>query len=198
MSNTNARHGANLYPIIYDFNNLYRAYMASKQGKRWKNSTVRFELNALAELKQLQKELESGAYKLGPYNVFHIYEPKFREIKSIQFKHKVVQRSLCDNVLGPIFEKTFICDSYACRKGKGTHAGLERTCEFFRRHYRLHGLDGWVLKCDIEKYFDSIDHEVLKKIIRKHIFDERVLKLLDDIIDSTPGGKGLPLGNQTS
>ncbi|MED1938956.1 reverse transcriptase domain-containing protein [Cytobacillus firmus] len=196
--NTNARNGVNLYPIIYDFNNLYRAYTDSKQGKRWKNSTVRFEVNALAELKKLQRDLENGTYKLGPYNVFRIFEPKIRDIKSIQFKHKVVQRSLCDNVLGPIFERAFIYDSYACRKGKGTHAGLDRTCEFFRRHYRLYGLDGWVLKCDIEKYFDSIDHKHLKRIVRKHIFDERVLKLLDDVIDSIPGGKGLPLGNQTS
>lgn len=193
-----ATHGVDLYSRIYDFNNLYKAYVASKQGKRWKNATARFEINALAELKKLQRELENEIYKLGPYNVFRIFEPKIRVIKSIQFKHKVVQRSLCNNVLEPVFEKTFIFDSYACRKGKGTHAGLDRTSEFFRRHYRKHGLEGWVLKCDIEKYFDSINHRILKRIIRKHIQDERVLKLLDDIIDSTPGGKGLPLGNQTS
>lgn len=198
LMDTNAIHGVDLYSKVHDFSNLYRAYIDSKQGKRWKNSTVRFEVNALAELKVLQKALENGTYKLGSYNVFKVYEPKERTIKSIQFQHKVVQRSLCDNVLEPVFEKTFIYDSYACRKGKGTHAGLDRTSEFLRRHYRKHGLNGWILKCDIEKYFDSIDHEILKRIVRKHIHDERVLKLLFDVIDSIPGGKGLPLGNQTS
>lgn len=195
---TETRNGVDLYSKIHDFGNLYRAYTASKQGKRWKNATAQFEINALAEIKKVQYELESGTYRLGPYNVFRIYEPKIRDIKSIGFKHKIVQRSLCDNVLAPAFERTFIFDNYACRVGKGTHAGIARTTEFYRRHYRKHGLDGWILKCDIEKYFDSIDHKILKRMIRKHIFDGRVLKLLDDIIDSTPGGKGLPLGNQTS
>lgn len=195
---TNAINGVDLYSKIHDFSNLYQAYKDSIKGKRWKNATARFEINALAELKKLQHSLETGTYKLGPYNVFRIFEPKERTIKSIRFKHKVVQRSLCDNVLEPAFEKTFIYDNYACRKGKGTHAGLDRTSEFLRRHYRMHGLDGWVLKCDIEKYFDSIDHEILKLVIRKHLKDERVLKMIDEVIDSIPGGKGLPLGNQTS
>lgn len=196
--NINAVNGVDFYSKIHDFGNLYRAFDDSKTSKRWKNATALFEINALAEIHKLQVALENGTYKLGPYNVFRIYEPKMRDIKSIQFKHKIVQRSLCDNVLEPIFERTFIFDNYACRKGKGTHAGIARTTEFFRRHYRLHGTVGWILKCDIEKYFDSIDHEILKRMIRKHVKDARVLKLLDDIIDSTPGGKGLPLGNQTS
>lgn len=198
MVDTKTINGVNLYPNIYDFGNLFTAYNDSKSGKRWKNSTVRFEINALVELHHLQQALKEERYVLGPYNVFKVFEPKERTIKSIQFKHKVVQRSLCDNVLEPIFDRSFIYDNYACRKGKGTHAGLDRTAEFLRRHYRLHGLEGWILKCDIEKYFDSIDHEILKVIIRKHIKDVRVLKLLDDVLDSIPGGKGLPLGNQTS
>lgn len=152
----------------------------------------------MPELVKLERELQLGTYHPHPYNVFRIYEPKERIIKSIIFRDKIVQRSLCDNVLEPAFEKTFIFDSYACRKSKGTHAGIKRTEEFFRRHYRQHGTEGWVLKCDIEKYFDSIDHAHLKRMVRKHIFDERVLQLLDLIIDSNPGGKGLPLGNQTS
>lgn len=139
---TNATNGVDLFSKVHDFDNLYQAYEDSKETKRWKNSTVRFEMNALAELKKLQHSLENGTYKLGPYNVFQVFEPKIRTIKSIKFQHKVVQRSLCDNVLEPIFEKTFIYDNYACRKGKGTHAGLDRTSEFLRRHYRKHGLGG--------------------------------------------------------
>ncbi|OKO91410.1 Retron-type RNA-directed DNA polymerase [Geobacillus proteiniphilus] len=195
--NTEAENGKELFRLVYDFNNLYEAYMKSRCGKRWKGATNRFEMNALEYVAYLQHLLKTKTYTLGAYNVFKVYEPKERIIKSIPFKDKVVQRSLCDNVLEPIFERSLIYDSYACRKGKGVHAGLKRTAEFFRRHYRKYGLDGWVLKCDIEKYFDSIDHDILKKIIRKYIADENVLWLLDMIIDSTDN-PGLPIGNQTS
>lgn len=195
--NTDARYGKDLYSLVYDFNNLYKAYMDSKKGKRWKGATNRFEMNSLEDVAYLQHLLKKKIYTLGKYNIFAIHEPKERIIKSISFKDKVVQRSLCDNVLEPIFERSLIYDNYACRKSKGVHAGIARTEEFYRKYYRKNGLDGWVLKCDIEKYFDSIDHDILKKIVRKHIFDEDVLWLLDIIIDST-NSKGLPIGNQTS
>lgn len=186
------------YERFSSFESLYQAYKDSRTGKRWKNATVRFEINALAELKKLERDLASGRYRMGGYNIFKIHEPKERTIKSIQLRDKVVQRSLCDNVLEPAFERSFIHDSYACRKDKGTHAGLNRTCEFLHKHYRQYGTEGWILKCDIEKYFDSIDHEILKKMLRKYITDEKVLHLLDATIVSGTGGKGLPLGNQTS
>lgn len=195
--NTKAINGKDLYPIVYDFSNLYEAFIQSRKGKRWKGATNRFEINALENVIQLQHSLETKTYKLGKYNVFPVYEPKPRTIKSISFKHKVVQRSLCDNVLEPIFERSLIYDNYACRKGKGVHAGLDRTSEFFRRYYREHGTEGWILKCDIEKYFDSIDHDILKQIIRIYIQDEEILNLLDMIIDSIEGS-GVPIGNQTS
>lgn len=171
--------------------------MDSRKGKRWKGATNKFEINSLEWVAYLQHLLRTKRYTMGKYNVFTIHEPKERVIKSIPFKDKVVQKSLCDNVLEPIFEKSLIYDNYACRRGKGVHAGLKRTEDFFRRFYRKHGTNGWILKCDIEKYFDSIDHEVLKRIIRKHIQDENVLWLLDMIIDSTDN-PGLPIGNQTS
>ena len=195
--NIEAKNGKELFHLVYDFQNLYEAYMKSRRGKRWKGATNRFEMNALEYVSYLQHLLKTKTYTLGSYNVFKVYEPKERIIKSISFKDKVVQRSLCDNVLEPIFEKSLIYDNYACRRNKGVHAGLERTAEFFRKYHRKNGLNGWVLKCDIEKYFDSIDHGVLKRIVRKYIADKDVLWLLDMIIDST-GNPGLPIGNQTS
>lgn len=202
--NIETRNGAALYERIYDFGNLYRAYAATKKTKRWKNSTIRFELDALLELKDLERELKEDTYKMQGYNVFQIYEPKQRTIKSIKFRDKVVQRSLCDNVLEQCFEPHLIYDNYACRKGKGTHAGLKRMADFMRKHYRQHGTEGWILKCDIEKYFDSIPKDKLKdlvtKLITRIVKDERLLSLLYEIIDSSSSedGKGLPLGNQTS
>ena len=188
-----------LYERVIDFNNLYEAYLESRKGKRWKNATARFSMHALSYIWHLHEELKSGTYRITheDYNVFLIHEPKERVIKSIPFAHKIVQRSICDNALEPIFERTFLYDNYASRKGKGTHAALDRTRDFLRAHYRKYGIDGYILKCDVEKYFDSINHENLKRMYRTYITDERLLWLLDMIVDSTPGD-GLPIGNQTS
>lgn len=185
------------YEQLCDFNNLYDAYLACRKGKAWKNSTALYQQDALYNTWLLREELVKNYYELSGYNVFHIYHPKPRVIKSIKFKDKVVQRSLCDNVLTPTFEKHFIYDNYACRKDKGVHAAIGRTKEYMRYHYERYGIDGYVLKCDIEKYFDSIDHEKLKIIVRRLVKDDRVYNLLVKIIDST-AGSGLPLGNQTS
>lgn len=113
------------------------------------------------------------------------------------FRDRVVQRCLCEQVLTPVIERHLIYDTYACRTGKGTHAGLERTEEFFKRHYRKHGVDGWVIKGDISKYFYSIDHEILKDNLRPLIKEYDVWWLIEQIIDSTEG-PGIPLGNQSS
>ena len=102
-------------------------------------------------------------------------------------------------MLEPCFERVLIYDNYACRKGKGTHAGLKRTGEFLQKHYRQYGTEGWILKCDIEKYFDSIDHDILKYYIAKYIPCNKVCAFLNSVLDGAAlGGKGLPLGNQTS
>lgn len=194
---TDLTSGMDLYHKVYDFRNLYNAYMAARKGKRWKTATNRFEANALECVATLQKQLREMTYRMGAYNVFEITEPKKRTIKSTAFKDKVVQRSLCDNVLEPVFERSLIYDNYACRHGKGTHAALKRTEDFYRAAYRKHGRDVWVLKCDIEKYFDSIDHEIIKRLMRKFFSDDRLLWLLDMVIDSTDG-KGVPIGNQSS
>ncbi|MDD3347518.1 RNA-directed DNA polymerase [Oscillibacter sp.] len=105
--------------------------------------------------------------------------------------------SLCDYVLEPLLSKTFIYDNYASQKGKGTHFGLDRLKVFMQRYYRQFGADGWVLKCDITKYFYRINHGVLKTQLRRLITDPDVLWLLDMIVDSTEG-TGIPIGNHTS
>ena len=99
---------------------------------------------------------------MSPYNTFEVYEPKRRVVMSNSYKDKVVQHSLCDNVLEPILTRSFIRDNYASQVGKGTHYGLDRLQEFMRRFYRKNGIDGWILKGDISKYFYSIRHDVLK------------------------------------
>lgn len=183
---------------VYKFEALYRAYRKARQGKRWKEAAAKFEVNLLEALNLLSEMLRTKTYKLSPYNTFKVYEPKERIVMSNSYKDKVVQHALCDNVLEPVLTKSFILDNYASQKNKGTHFGLDRLREFMRSFYRKNGVDGWVLKCDITKYFYNIKHDILKQQIRRHLTDANILWLVDMIIDSTEGNVGLPIGNQTS
>ena len=139
----------------------------------------------------------NGNYKITKYNVFKVFEPKERVVMSLPFKDKIVQKLICDYILEPKLEPTFIYDNYASRKNKGTHFGLDRLEKFMHKFYRKKGHDGWFLKCDISKYFYSIDHKVLKKQLNKRVKNNKQLNLIYKIIDSTTS-PGIPLGNQTS
>lgn len=186
-----------MYDKIYNLQNLYGAYLKTRRGKRWKSSAVKFEINLIEALLLLKKQLIDKTYTLSQYNVFKVYEPKERLVMSNGYKDKVVQHSLCDNVLEPIITRSFILDNYASQVGKGTDFALDRLKYFMGRYYRLYGADGWVLKCDIRKYFYNIDHDILKGMLRKMITCQDTLWLCDLIIDSTDG-KGIPIGNQSS
>lgn len=186
------------YEQIYNFENLYKAYRKARCGKRWKGAAAKFEVNLLEALNLLSYQLKTKTYRLSPYNTFEVFEPKRRVVMSNSYKDKVVQHSLCDNVLEPAITRSFITDNYASQVGKGTHYGLDRLQEFLRRYYRKHGCEGWILKGDISKYFYSIRHDALKTLIRKKISDPDVLWLVDMIIDSTEGNVGIPIGNQSS
>ena len=185
------------FEVMADFDRLYSAYLESRKGKRWKYAVVRFDVNALENLMFLHVMLTKRKYRPSPYNYFLVHEPKERLIMYNGFRDKIIQHSLCDNVLEPILSKTFIYDNYASQKGKGTHFGLDRLKSFMQRYYRQFGADGWVLKCDISKYFYRINHDVLKSQLRRVVHDPDVLWLLDLIIDSTEG-PGIPIGNHTS
>lgn len=187
------------YEKIFDFRNLYNAYRKARKGKRWKEAAVKFEINLLEAIALLKKQIRTKTYTLSKYNVFKVYEPKERLVMSNSYKDKVVQHSLCDNVLEPLLTKSFIYDNYASQVGKGTDLGLNRLKYFMEHYYRINKTaDGWVLKCDIRKYFYNINHNKLKQLLRKHISCQDTLWLLDMIIDSTEGNVGIPIGNQSS
>lgn len=185
------------YEKIYDFDNLYKAFKVARRGKRWKPATAKFEVNLLENLLRLNRELQDKTYELSDYHIFKVYEPKERDIMSNSFRDKVVQHSLCDNVIEVLLKKNFIYDNYASQVGKGTDFGLNRLDKFMHSYYRRYGADGWVLKCDIRKYFYRIPHEYLKRILEPYISDENVWWLLEYIIDSTDD-PGIPIGNQSS
>lgn len=187
------------YEKIYQFENLYRAYRMTARGKRSKGEAVAFELDLGHNLWALHDELEARRYSPSAYHHFMIYDPKKREIQALSFRGRVVQHSLCDNVLKPYFEKRLIYDCAACREGKGTHFAMRRLSGFLRAFYKDHGTAGYFLKCDVRKFFASIDHDALKYLLRKFP-DPEVKAFLYQIIDSynAETGKGLPMGNQSS
>ena len=190
----------NEFNKIVSFKNLYKAHCVARKGKRNTKEVIDFELNLSSNLIELSNSLKDGSYKISGYYSFKIYDPKERMIHALHYKDRVVQHCLCDELLAPTLEKKLIYDNAACRKEKGTLFALDRLTMFLRTYYKKHGTSGYILKCDIRKFFDYIDHDVLKTKLRKVFLDERVLKLLYEIIDSyevTPN-KGLPLGNQTS
>ena len=188
------------YEKICDFENLYKAHKRARCCKRHKKDVILFEMNLAENLWKIKNSLESHTYKVSGYNKFMIFDPKEREIQALSYYDRIIQHVLCDEVLTPFFDKRLIYDNCACRIGKGTHFALKRLTQFFQQHYKKYGANGYILKCDIRKYFPSIHHEVLKNRLQKIIPDKNILNLLFHIIDSfehSPN-RGLPMGNQTS
>ena len=181
---------------VIDFKNMYEAYRKSKSGKGFKRSSARFNIMALDGINSLIEQLKNKTYKVSEYNEFKVYEPKERIIKTTSFKDKVVQHSLCDNVLLPKLSDIFIYDNCAGQKGKGTLFGLNRLEEHMRDFYKRYGHNGYILKCDISKFFYNISHNQLKDMVEYYLgYDRDICWLCNLFIDSTDG-KGIPLGNQ--
>ena len=185
---------------IWNFQNLYKAHKTARLGKRDVNEVIDFELELASNLTRLSDSIRNKTYRMSGYYSFYVHDPKEREIHALHYVDRVVQHCLCDEVLAPLLDKKLIYDNAACRINKGTHFALQRVTGFLRDYYRKYGYDGYFLKCDFRKFFNSIDHEVLKHKLKRVVTDPDVMNLLEQIIDSfevTPG-KGLPMGNQTS
>lgn len=182
---------------VVDFGNLYKAYRKSKTGKGFNKSSTKFQTLALDGIYQIKSQLETKTYQISPYNQFTVYEPKERVIKAGSFKDKIVQHSLCDNVLLPMLKDEFIRTNYAGQEGKGTLYALNNLKKHMESAYEEYGYDCWIVKADVTKYFYSINHEVLKDIVRYFVADDDVYWLCEKFIDSSEP-VGLPLGNQVS
>jgi retron-type reverse transcriptase len=201
----------NLYPQVWNFENLLLAYRKARKGKRGKIYVAAFERQQEEELFALQEQLRRKTYAPGAYNSFYVHEPKKRLISAAPFRDRVAHHALCQ-VIEPIWESRFIDDSYANRIGKGTHRALNRATWFARR-YR------YFLQCDVRQFFPSIDHAILRAEIARLIADQDVLWLCDSILQSGVGvlseeyemawfegddlfsvnrPRGLPIGNLTS
>lgn len=184
---------------IISLNNLCLAWGEFIQGKRGKIDVQEFGRNLADNIVQLQNDLADGSYRHGGYYAFRLADPKPREIHKASVRDRLVHHAVY-RVLYPFFDRTFIADSFSCRDNKGMHRALARFDAFARTVSKNHRQTCWVLKCDIRKFFASIDQRILMDILREHIVEERLLKLLEHIIISfnTRPGIGLPLGNLTS
>ncbi|MBR5535761.1 MAG: hypothetical protein IKU60_03845 [Clostridia bacterium] len=181
---------------VIDFENMYKAYRRAKCGKGNKKSAARFSASALDGVHLLIEQLRNKTYRVSEYTEFKVYEPKERIIKTTPFKDKVVQHSLCDNVILCKLQEVFICDNCAGQKGKGTLFGLDRLSVQMKEFWKKYRHDGYILKCDVTKFFYSIPHEKLKDVVNYHFsHDQDICWLCDLFIDSTEGF-GIPLGNQ--
>lgn len=193
----------NLYPQIYDFDNLISAYFRARKGKRGRKEVMIFHYNYEGQLINIQNHLVWGTWQTGQYRHFTLHEPVFRVGAALPFRDRVLHHSLVETI-NPCFEPSFIRHSYACIKGRGTHAGADKAQQMLRIVKRNHD-DLYVFKGDISGYFYNINHAVLKRLIRKRIACAQTLALIDEIIGSSCedglaaiNPKGIPLGNLTS
>ncbi len=199
----------NLFEKIVSFENVLKASKRARRGKRYKASTAGFEYNLEHNLLKIIEVLREKTYVPGCYCDFHIYDPKRRVISAAPYFDRVIHHALI-NIIESIAGKSFIYDTYACIKGKGTHKAVQRYREFQKKNK-------YVLKCDIRKYFESVDHEILLNKVEHKIKCKNTLWLVQRIIDSRQsknndltyfGGdnlftplyrkRGIPIGNLTS
>ncbi len=173
-----------IWPQVVAFDNLLLAWRRARAGKRSRSDVAAFEMDLEHELLELQRQLSDGSYRPGEYRLFTIYERKPRMIAAAPIRDRVVHHALM-NVIEPPLDRTFIHDSYACRKGRGVHTAVARYQQWSRRYT-------YALKLDISRYFPSIDHDRLKAKLRRRIKDKDVIRLLDLIIDGGPVARTLP------
>lgn len=188
---------------ICDWDNLVAAHKLARRGKRRRFEVVEFEQDLWSNLGALQMEMLHGTYRVGRYRHFVIYEPKRRDILAAPYRDRVAQHAIV-GVTGPIWDRSMIADTYACRPEMGTHAGADRVQVWLRRLAATHGMENvWCLKMDISKYFASISHALAKRVMARRVRCDATLAILNHIIDSTasegdPAPVGVPPGNLTS
>ncbi len=188
------------YSDIISTKNLYEAWQEFVQGKKNKKDVAEFSLELSRNINLLHEELATKTYRHGLYVAFAINDPKPRNIHKATVRDRLLHHAI-HRTLYPFFDRLFIADSYSCRDEKGAHKAIDRFRAFGYKVSQNHTHTSSVLKCDIRKFFASIDQEILVSILKKHISDQDILWLLGRVIGSfysTAPGKGLPLGNLTS
>ncbi len=188
------------YNNIISIENLLSTWNNFVCGKRQKKDVVKFESRLSDNIIELYKSLQDRSYEHAPYSAFNISDPKPRNIHKAIVRDRVLHHLIYKELYW-YFDTRFIYDSYSCRKFKGTHRAFKRFKVFADKVSKNNTRTCYVLKCDIKKFFASIDHDILTSILKRHIEDEEMLWLINRVVKSfhtTRQGIGLPLGNLTS
>ncbi len=179
------------------YENLMKAHLLSRKGKNYKNEVILFNLKQEEYIRWLYEQLKNGTYKHGGYRIFYIQYPKKRKIEASRYIDRIVHRWIVDSFLNRYFISQFINTSYACIKNRGMHkASID--VQNAMKHCKRIWQNYYVLKMDIRKYFQNIDKDILMKILKRKVKEEKLLNLLEKIVYSNSGKKGLPIGNYTS
>lgn len=189
-----------LFSKIISVENLFLAWQEFEREKKEKMDVQIFSLSLMDNIMRLHEDLLNKKYACDPYYAFTISDPKPRSIHKASVRDRLLHRAIY-RIMYRIFDPGFIFDSYSCRLGKGTHAAMNRFKVFARRASQNNTKTAWVLKCDIKKFFASMDQDVLLSLISKKVSDRDTLELCKIILESFDSGikrKGLPLGNITS
>ena len=189
-----------MYNDIISLKNLHEAWTEFVSDKKYKKDVSQFSLNLSENIFALYRELKDRTYVHGKYQAFSINDPKPRIIHKASVRDRLLHHAI-HQVLYPYFERLFIFDSYSCRILKGTHRALNRFRDFGKSASFGHTKTCWVLKCDIRKFFASVDQDILVEIVARHIDDFDTISLIRKVVESFNSGKewiGLPLGNLTS
>lgn len=187
----------NVYDDAVSFDKLLKAHIKARRGKREKKDVILFELKLEQELLQLEEKLKNGTYRHGKYREFKVYEPKERMIKASGYRDRVIHQWYVENFIKPYFVPQFIHTSYAGIQGRGMHKA-SKDVQKGMRSAKSKWSNYYILKMDVTKYFQNIDKKILWKILKRKIKDRKLLWLTREILLSTKGMKGLPLGNYTS
>src|SRR3989344_1187262 len=163
-----------MYGRICSYENLLVAFKKARKGKTTKDNVIEFENNLSENLQQLRNELVFHTYRPRPLRTFIIRDPKTRKISKSDFRDRIVHHALC-NIIEPIFDKSFIFDSYANRKGKGTFKAIDRFKYFARKVSQNYTKTTFVLKADVRHYFETVNHSVLLSVLRNKIENQRVM-----------------------
>lgn len=179
------------------YEKLFEAHRLSKYGKAGRENIVRFELKKEEYLVWLYKALANKTYKHGAYKTFYVKEPKLRKIEASKYIDRIVHRWYVDNFIIPAFVPQFISNSYACIREKGMHNSAIDLQKAMRKAKKEWG-HYYILKMDVKKYFQNIDRDILLGILKRKIKDKKIMWLTKEIVNSSPGEKGIPIGNYSS
>ena len=186
-----------LYSQLYSYSNLFLAYKKARKHKTLRPEVLEFEQDLENNLRKLRTELIFHTYRPKPLTTFVIRDPKTRKISKADFRDRVIHHALC-NVIEPFFETSFIYDSYANRKGKGTLKAIQRFEYFSNKISKNNTKVAFTLKCDIKHYFENVNHNILLSILQRRIKDSKVIWLIRRILANYGNNTGMPLGNLTS